>query len=43
MNSIRPKLVPTLLCVTVVGLFAALLPYPGFNHHVNILSTNTAE
>lgn len=31
MKSTQPKLIPTVICLAIVGLFAALIPYPGFD------------
>ncbi|HIK17705.1 MAG TPA: hypothetical protein IGS53_20790 [Leptolyngbyaceae cyanobacterium M33_DOE_097] len=32
-----PKLIPTLICVTVTGLLAATLPYPAFQSPIETL------
>lgn len=32
MKLTKPKLIPVLLCFTVVGLCAAVLPYPGLEN-----------
>jgi hypothetical protein len=29
MKFTQPKLLPTLVCIAVIGLLAAILPYPG--------------
>ncbi len=39
MKSVRPKLMPTLVCFTLVGLLAAFLPYPGFENQVTVVDT----
>jgi len=38
MEVVKPKLLPTLLCVAVVGLFAATLPYPTLVNDLTVLS-----
>jgi len=37
MKSTYPKLIPTLICITVTGLLAATLPYPGFQSPIETL------
>jgi hypothetical protein len=39
MKSVRPKLIPTLICLGVVALVATLLPYPGFKSQVTVIDT----
>lgn len=39
MKSVRPKLIPTLVCLGVVTLVATLLPYPGFKSQVTVIDT----
>lgn len=39
MHSVKPKLVPTLVCLAVVGLVSALLPYPGFENQITVIDS----
>jgi hypothetical protein len=39
MKSVRPKLIPTLVCLGVVTLIATFLPYPGFDNQVTVIDT----
>lgn len=41
MKATRPKLVPTLVCLTCVGLFAATIPYPGFQTSLEPLNSSS--
>jgi hypothetical protein len=41
MNSTRPKLVPTIICFAVVGLAAAIIPYPGFEGRSQVISPSS--
>jgi len=43
MKFAKPKLIPTLICLAIVGLFAAIVPYPGFVSRVTVVSTTAAE
>jgi len=40
MEVTKLKVLPTLICLAVIGLFAATLPYPGLNNNSPILETS---
>jgi hypothetical protein len=42
MKPTQPKLIPTLICLAIVGLFAALIPYPGFET-ITVIPPNTPK
>lgn len=42
MKFTKPKLIPTLICLAVIGLLAAVVPYPGFNT-LNTIQTDVSE
>jgi len=37
MEVTKPKVLPTLICLAVIGLFAATLPYPGLSSNLSSL------
>lgn len=43
MKATQPKLLPTLICLAVVGLLAAVLPYPGLENGFNLLNHTSAK
>lgn len=43
MKFTKPKLIPTLICLAVVGLLAAVVPYPGFSNHLDVIQTDASD
>jgi hypothetical protein len=43
MRFTKPKLLPTLVCLAVVGLVAAVLPYPGLDSSITPLEDEQVD